>query len=146
MNLKAITAIGALLLASAAISVAQEKATVQMEKPSAFRAGGPISFNVKLNEPLPQGAHFDFRISPVSTEEQVSLGSGEPVKGSLTEFRVSGRLPEGALPGEWRISVIYLFLPGAGWTTHTIVPNDLRFQVEGKSYPIPTKADVTIEQ
>ncbi len=133
-----------LVAANVVASSAQEKASVQTDKPGPFKAGGPISFNVKLNEPLPNGAHFDFRISPVSADEEVPLGSGEPVDTSRRVFRVSAALPEGALPGEWHISVIWLFLPGSGWTHNTIAPNDLRFQVEGKPYPIPTKAEVTV--
>lgn len=134
-----------LLIASlVAVSLAQDKAAVTSEQPGSFRAGGPVSFTVKLNEPMPKGAHFDFRISPLAADEEINLGSGEPVNGSDTEFRVSGKLPEAALPGEWHISVIYLFLPGAGWTHNTISPNDLRFKVEGTAYPIPTKATVTV--
>jgi len=138
-------ALGALLAISAVIALrAQDKADVRMEQPPPFHAGGPISFTVKLNEPMPKGAHFDFRISPVAADEEINLGSGEPVGDSATEFRVSGKLPGGALPGEWHISVIYLFLPGAGWTHNTIAPNDLRFKVDGKPYSIPTKAAVTV--
>jgi hypothetical protein len=73
------------------------------------------------------------------------MGSGEPIGDSTTEFRVSGKLPEGAVPGEWHITVIYLFLPGASWTHNTITPNDLRFKVEGKPFSIPTKADVIVD-
>ena len=87
-------------------SQAQDKADVRMEQPQPFRAGGSISFTVKLNEPLPKGAHFDFRVSPVAADEEISLGVGEQIGDSGTEFRVSGKLPEGALPGEWHISVI----------------------------------------
>jgi len=126
-------------------SQAQEKADVRMGQPPPFHAGGSISFAVKLNEPLPNGARFEFRISPVAADEEINLGSGEPIGGTTTEFRVSGKLPEGALPGEWHVSVIYLFLPGASWTRSTIAPNDLRFKVEGKPYSIPTKAAVTVE-
>jgi hypothetical protein len=133
-----------LLFLSAAVAVAQDKAGVQMEKPDPIRVGGPIAFKVKLNEPMPKGAHFDFRISPVAVDEEVSLGPGEPVNGSDTEYRVSGTLPDTAVAGEWHISVIWLFLPGAGWTHNSISPNDLRFQVEGKTYPIPTSANVTL--
>ena len=135
----------ALVAASVTLSSGQEKASVQIDKSGPFKAGGPISFNVKLNEPLPNGAHFDFRISPVSADEEVPMGSGVPVDALHKVFRVSGTLPEGALPGEWHISVIWLFLPGSGWTHNTIAPNDLKFQVEGKPYPRPTKADVTVE-
>jgi len=122
----------------------QDQAGVQMEKPGSFHAGGPIAFVVKLNEPMPKGAHFDFRVSPVSADEEIALGSGTAINGSDTEFRVAGTLPEAAVPGEWHIKIIWLFLPGAGWTNNRISPNDLRFQVEGKKYPIPSKAEVTL--
>ena len=122
----------------------QEKAAIQTAASGAFHAGGPIVFNLKLNEPLPKGAHFDFRISPVSADEEVPLGSGEAVNNERTEFRIAGTLPEGALPGDWHISVIWLFLPGSGWTHNQIIPNDLRFKVEGKPYPVPNKAEVTV--
>lgn len=80
----------------------------------------------------------------MAADEEIALGSGEAVDASQRDFRISGTLPEGALPGEWHINVIYLFLPGSGWTHTTISPNDLRFEVEGKPYPIPTKAEVTV--
>ncbi|MGH9688468.1 MAG: hypothetical protein ACRD5K_15400 [Candidatus Acidiferrales bacterium] len=131
---------------AAAHAQPQNKAAVEMEKPDAIHAGGPISFLVRLNEPLPKGAHFDLRISPISADEEIPLGSGTPVSGSNTEFRVTETLPKDAIPGEWHISVIWLFLPGAGWTHTSIAPNDLRFKVEGKTYPIPTRADVTLDK
>jgi len=134
----------AILLSAVGVPSAQDKAAVQTEKSGPFHPGGPIVFNVKLNEPLPKGAHFDFRISPVSADEEISLGSGQPASVPQTDFRVAGTLPEGALPGDWHISVIWLFLPGSGWTHNQIAPNDLRFKVEGKPYPIPTKAEVTV--
>jgi hypothetical protein len=133
-----------ILLSVAGLVPAQEKAAVQTQASGPFHPGGPIVFNVKLNEPLPKGAHFDFRISPVSADEEISLGSGEAVGSTQTDFRISGTLPEGALPGDWHISVIWLFLPGSGWTHNQITPNDLRFKVEGKPYSIPTKAEVSV--
>lgn len=135
---------GAFLLTSALMLAAQERAAVQVGDTNPPRAGGPIAFIVKLNEPLPKDAHFDFRISPVAADEEVPLGSGEPIDTNRQEFRVAGTLPEGALPGEWHISVIWLFLPGSGWTHNQIAANDLRFKVEGKPYAIPSKADVSI--
>src|SRR5208283_320638 len=134
----------AVILGVAGLVSAQDKAAVQTETPGAFHPGSPIVFKVKLNEPLPKGAHFDLRISPVSADQEINLGAGEAVDDKQTEFRVAGKLPEGALPGDWHISVIYLFLPGASWTRNTIAPNDLRFKVEGKPFSIPTKADVVV--
>ncbi len=133
-----------LILVAVIASSAQNKAAVEIAAPGPFHPGDTIAFKIKLNEPMPKGARFDFRISPVAADEEIPLGSGEPISGSDTEFRVTAKLPEGALPGEWHISVIYLFLSGAGWTHNTIAPNDLKFQVEGKPYPIPTKAEVSV--
>ncbi len=144
MKARAAISLVALVLATVIVSPAQDKAAVQIEKAGPLRGGDLIAFDLKLNEPLPRGASLDFRISPISADEEISLGSAEPIKGSDSEFRVAGKLPDGALPGDWHISVIYLHLAGAGWTHNTIAPNDLRFRVEGKSYAIPTKADVTL--
>lgn len=132
------------LLIGVVTASSQEKASIQAQKPGAVRPGEQITFNVKLNEPLPKGARFDFRISPTSADEEVLLGIGEPVDPSQRVFRVSGRLPEGALPGEWHVSVVWLFLPGSGWTHNRIATNDLRFQVEGKPYRVPTSAEVSV--
>ena len=129
-----------------AFSLAQDSASVRSDRPDAFHPGGPIAFTVTLNQQLPKGARFDFRISPLAADEEISLGPGDPVGGSATEFRVSGKLPEGALPGEWHISAIYLFLPGASWTHNTIAPNALRFKVEGAGYAIPSKATVMVRR
>ncbi len=148
MRKKACIAVGSVVFVLSAIGLlsAQQKAGVQLEKLGSIHAGGPIAFTVKLDEPLPKGAHFDLRVSPVSVDEEIALGSGTPVDSSNTVFRVSGSLPEEAIPGQWHISVVWFFLPGAGWTHRTLTTNDLRFDVEGKQYPIPTKADVTLDK
>lgn len=144
MRVRTVIGMVVLIVAAAIAASAQKEAAVQMEKPGTIHAGGPIAFTVKLGEPMPKGARFDFRISPTSTDEEISLGSGEAVKGSESEFRVSGNLPDAAVPGEWHIAVVYFFLPGASWTHRTLGTNDLRFQVEGRTYPIPTKAEVVL--
>jgi len=145
MNVRRVLSVTVLtLLGCVGMLAAQDKAVVQADKQGPFHPGDTITFNIKLNEPLPKGAHFDFRISPVVEDEEVALGSGEAVGTSDTEFKVVGKLPDNALPGDWHIRVIWLFLPGASWTGHSISPNDLRFHVEGKPYPIPSQADVTI--
>jgi hypothetical protein len=146
MRIKTAFALGTLLLVAVLIVHAQDRAAVKMERRGPFRQGDPITFDVKLNQPMPKDASLSFRISPVSTDEEITLAKVEPVGGSDREFHVSGILPDAAFPGEWHIKVIYLFLPGSGWTSHTIAPNDLKFQVEGNPYPIPTQADVTISR
>src|ERR1700722_1444620 len=136
-----------LLLSCGAISMAQSKAAVQPdERAVPFHAGGPISFIVKLNEPLPKGARLDFRVTPVAVDQEIALGKVDAVSGSDREFKVSGILPDGAVGGQGRISVIYLFLEGTGWTRNTIRANDLLFSVEGNKFSIPTSADVKLDK
>lgn len=134
------------IFAAVAVLFAQQRAGVQMEKPGPIRPGGPIAFTVKLDQPLPKGARFELRISPLAVDEQIPFGSVMQVNGSDTVFRVAGTLPENALPGEWHISVVWLFLPGASWTGRSLTTNDLRFHVEGQPYPIPAKAEVTLDK
>jgi hypothetical protein len=123
---------------------AQDKAQVQLDSSAGLHPGGPIAFNVTLNEPLPKGAYFQLRISPTSADQQIALPSAEPLDATRKTFRISSTLPDGALPGKWRISVIYLFLQGTSWTSNTIKPNDLSFEVEGKPYPVPTTAEISL--
>ncbi len=149
MKSKALISVMAVVFAmicAVGLSLAQNKAAVQMEKHGPIHAGGPIAFRVKLNEPLPKGSYFQMRISPVSIDQEIPLNSEPAANSSETEFRVSGTLPETAVPGAWHISVVYLFLAGTSWTQNTIAPNNLTFQVEGNSYKIPTKADVSLVQ
>jgi hypothetical protein len=142
--MRILSALAVLVVCIAAVSSAQDRATVQMDKASAVQAGGPIALNVKLNEPLPAGAYFQIRISPVAADQQINLNSGEPTDATRTTFRVTGNIPEAAVPGKWHISTIYLFLAGTSWTNNTIRPNDFTFDVAGKSFPIPTSADVSL--
>jgi hypothetical protein len=137
-------AVPALLAAGVILLSAQDKATVQVDRAASFKAGGPATFDLALNEPLPKGARFDFRISPIAADEEITLGSVSALDDSGKRFRVSGALPDGALPGEWHVSVIWLFLPGAGWTHNSIATNNLKFEVEGRPYTIPTKGEVNI--
>ena len=72
------------------------------------------------------------------------MSSGEPVNKERTEFILRTKLPEGALPGDWHIKVIYMFLAGTSWTNNRIGNNDLRFVVEGPKVEVPTHATVTL--
>ncbi len=133
------------LLLSALTAFSQDRAAVQVDNSNTrFHPGDPIAFRVKLNAPLPEGAYFQVRVSPRKADQQVSFSSAEPIDASRTTFVVRGTLPIGALPGEWRISVIYLFLSGTSWTGNTIQPNPVMFVVEGKDFSIPTTAEVTV--
>jgi len=137
-------------LLSGSVAFAQakpEQATTQIvaAHPDALHPGDEIAFRVRLNEPLPPGAYFSVRLSPVSFNSEYAIGSGEPIDADRKEFLVKSKLPDGAFGGEWHIAVIYLFLAGTSWTSNTINFNDVHFKVEGKKYDVPTSAMVKLE-
>jgi hypothetical protein len=110
-----------------------------------LRGGGDLVFRMKLNEALPEGARFDVRLSPVGVDQEIAVQSGEPANKERTEFILRTKLPERAVPGEWHIKVVWLFLPGASWTNNTLASNaDFRFVVEGPKVEVPTKATATL--
>ncbi len=91
--------LGVVLLATTLTVAAQDRAAVQVGDTGSPKAGGPIAFTVKLNEPLPPGAHFDFRISPVAADEEVPLGSGNPSTRSARNFESRAPFPRERFPG-----------------------------------------------
>jgi hypothetical protein len=110
-----------------------------------LRGGSDLVFKMKLNEPLPEGARFDVRLSPVDADQEITVSSGEPENKERTEFVLKTKLPEKAISGEWHIKIVYLFLPGTSWTNNTLATNpDFRFTVEGPKLEIPTKATATL--
>ena len=110
-----------------------------------FHGGSEVSFKMTLNEPLPEGARFDVRLSPRAVDQELSVSSGEPSNKERTEFILKTKLPEKAVPGEWRIKVVWLFLAGASWTSNSLATNpDFKFVVEGPEVKIPTKATATL--
>ncbi|MGA7157870.1 MAG: hypothetical protein WBY53_13530 [Acidobacteriaceae bacterium] len=124
----------------------QAAATTQLEAAGDhLRGGSDLVFRMKLNEALPEGARFDVRLSPVGVDQEIAVQSGEPANKERTEFILKTKLPERAVPGEWHIKVVWLFLPGASWTNNTLTTNaDFRFLVEGPKFEVPTKATVTL--
>lgn len=110
-----------------------------------LRAGSDLTFKMELNKPLPEGARFDVRLSPVATDEEISVSSGQAADKGRTEFILKTKLPDKAVPGDWHIKVVWLFLPGASWTNNTLATNaDFRFHVGGPAIDIPTKATATL--
>jgi hypothetical protein len=140
------------ICAAPAISIAQAQApdvnltSAHVEIPNDhFHGGSDLTFKIELNEPLPEGARFDVRLSPVGVDQEIPVSSGEPANKERTEFILKTKLPEKAAPGEWHIKVVWLFLPGASWTSNTLATNaDFRFVVEGPKIEIPTKATATL--
>lgn len=106
--------------------------------------GSELKFKMVLNEALPDGAHFNVRLSPIKADQEIDVSSGEPTNKERTEFILRTKLPDGAIAGEWHIKIVWLFLAGTGWTNNTLSTNEMRFVVEGPTIEIPTKATATI--
>jgi hypothetical protein len=77
-----------------------------------FHGGDEISFKMKLNEPLPKGARIDVRFSPTNVAQQFPASCDEPIDGDRREQLCKLKLSDNARGGEWRIAVVYFFLPG----------------------------------
>lgn len=127
------------------ISQEPDKAAAQLTADAPhFHGGDEVSFTMKLNEPLPEGARFDVRLSPVGVNQELSVSSGEPADKDRKEFLLKFKLPEHARGGEWHIFTVWLFLPGASWAGNTIATNEMKFVVDGPSGPLPSNATAAI--
>ena len=128
-------------------AIAQEpnKAAAQLTADTPhFHGGDEVSFTMKLNEPLPEGARFDVRLSPVSLNQEMTVPSQEPSDKDRKEFLLKFRLPDHARGGEWHISTVYLFLSNVSWTGSTIATNEMKFVVDGPNGPLPSNGAATI--
>ena len=99
---------------------------------------------MRLNEPLPEGARFDVRLSPVSVNQEMTVSSQEPSDKDRKEFLLKFKLPDHARGGEWHIATVYLFLPNVSWTSSTIATNEMKFAIDGPDGPLPSNATATI--
>ncbi len=134
-----------LCLSPSAIAQQDKQASAQMVTDQVhFHPGSELTFKMILNEPLPEGANFNVRLSPVKTDQEIAVSSGEATNKERTEFILHTKLPDAAIAGEWHIKIVYLFLAGTGWTNNTLSTNDMQFIVEGPKIEIPTKATATI--
>jgi len=110
-----------------------------------FHGGDEVAFKVVLNDPLPEGASFNVRLSPATTDQELQVGAGSATNKERTEFLLKAKLPEEVVPGEWHIKVVWLFLPGTSWTNNTLATNpDFKFFVDGPKIDVPTKATATL--
>ena len=128
-------------------TIAQEpnKAAAQLTTDTPhFHGGDEVSFTLKLNEPLPEGARFDVRISPVSVNQEMTVSSQEPSDKDRKVFLLKFKLPDHARGGEWHIATVYLFLPNVSWTSSTIATNEMKFVIDGPDGRLPSDATATI--
>ncbi len=109
-----------------------------------FHGGDEVSFTMKLNEPLPEGARFDVRLSPVSVNQEMTVSSQESTDKDRKVFLLKFKLPDHARGGEWHIATVYLFLPNVSWTSSTIATNEMKFVVDGPDGRLPSGATATI--
>lgn len=110
-----------------------------------FQGGDEVTFKIVLNEPLPEGANFNVRLSPAATDQELPVGSGSPANKERTVFLLKAKLPERVVPGEWHIKVVWLFLPGTSWTNNSLATNpDFKFFVDGPKIEVPTKATASL--
>ena len=147
LKLAALVALGASLALPARAQTADAPhASVELKDArNHFHGGDEVAFKMVLNEPLPEGANFNVRLSPITTDQELPVGSGDPINKERTEFLLKAKLPQKVVPGEWHIKVVWLFLPGTSWTTSTLATNpDFKFFVDGPGIDIPTKATATL--
>ena len=144
--MKKICAVLLFFVFSAFCATAQEPSKAATELTNAtphFHGGDDVVFKMKLNEPLPQGAHIDVRFSPTNVGQQFPASCEEPKDKDRKELLCNLKLADNARGGEWRIFVVYFFLPNVSWTNSTIA-TDLKFHVDGPDGPLPTSATAEI--
>lgn len=141
---RAISTLVALAVILVALAVhGQEKAAVTASGTGQFEAGGAITLHMKLDRALPEGANVRIEVSPRSVNQWIALFPGEPENPSRTTFKITGKLPDNAVPGEWTVRNVWLFLPGST-QGQSLSHNQTAFEVKGRPFPIPTGAEITV--
>jgi hypothetical protein len=126
----------------AAVFAVQAQQT-KLEMPSSIEAGGPISLHLNFDKALPDGATVRVEVSPQATTQWIAISTGEADNAERTSFTLKGRLPEAAVPGDWTVRNVWLFLPGSV-QGQALGHNNGAFRVKAKDFPIPTKAEITV--
>jgi len=124
---------------------AQDKAAVKMA-PSVtdIAAGKDITLEVKLNEPLPPESSVIARVRPEGVSQLIVLESSSPDDPSRTKLTLKRNLPNTVVPGKWTLEDVFIVLPGTNiW--QPLGHNQLSFDVKGKPFPIPSKAEVAVK-
>jgi len=138
--------LGSLLLSITLLAVFAlhaQQAAVEAPSGSQIEAGGPISLHIKFDKPLPEGASVRVEVSPQTATQWIALSTSDPEDPSRTSFTVKGKLPETAVPGAWAVRNVWLFLP-ASVQGQSLGHNGAVFQVKGKEFPIPSKAEIAV--
>src|ERR1051326_3565875 len=120
-----------------------QQAAIEAPGADQIQAGGPISLHIKFDKPLPEGASVRVEVSPRATTQWIAFSTGDPDDPSRTAFTVKGKLPDNAVPGAWTVRNVWLFLPGSV-QGQSLGQNDAAFQVKGREFPIPSRAEVAV--
>jgi hypothetical protein len=149
MNSKKVVLASSLLVCSIFAVVvaihAQQSAGVQMGQPGAgITSGKSLVLEVALNEPLPTDSSVIARVRPDGASQQViQLESGTPEDSSRKKFTLKTVMPTPVTPGKWHLESVFVTLPGSiQW--QNLDHNSLTFEVQGKPFEIPSKAEVTL--
>jgi hypothetical protein len=148
MNSKTVAIVSSLLVCSifsVVIAIhAQQSAGVQMPQPGAdITSGKSFVLEITLNEPLPNDSSVIARVRPDGASQQIiQLQSSTPEDSSRTKFSLKTVLPTPVTPGKWHLESVFVTLPGSiQW--QNLDHNPLTFEVQGKPFEIPSKAEVT---
>ncbi len=124
---------------------AQQSAGVQMAQPEAdITSGRSLVLEITLNEPLPSDSSVIARVRPSSASQQIlQLQSSTPDDSSRKNFTLKTVMPTPVTPGKWHLESVFVTLPGSiQW--QNLDHNPLTFEVQGKPFEIPSKAEVTL--
>ena len=107
-------------------------------------AGGKVlALEVKLDKPLPPESTVFARVRPESVSQLILMSSATSDDSTRTKITVKATLPNVVVPGKWRLEDIFISLPGTNiW--QPLEHNQLTFDVQGKQFPIPQKAEVSV--
>ena len=102
-----------------------------------------LALEVKLDKPLPPETSLIVRVRPEGVSQLIVLSSSTPDDPSRTRVTVKTTLPNVVVPGKWRLEDVFISLPATNiW--QPLGRNELTFDVEGKPFPIPAKAEVSV--
>jgi hypothetical protein len=149
MNAKKVAIVSRLLVCSifsVVIAIhAQQSAGVQMAQAGAdITNGKSLVLEITLNEPLPTDSSVIARVRPDGASQQIiQLQSSTPEDSSRKKFTLKTVMPTPVTPGKWHLESVFVTLPGSiQW--QNLDHNPLTFEVQGKPFEIPSKAEVTL--
>jgi hypothetical protein len=148
MNARRVALVSSLLCSVFAVVVAihaQQSAGVEMAQPGVdITSGKSLVLEMTLNEPLPTESSVIARVRPDGASQQViQLESSLPDDSSRKKFTLKTVMPTPVAPGKWHLESVFVTLPGSvQW--QNLDHNPLTFEVQGKPFETPTKAEVTL--